>query len=243
MSRRNIDGRRIRWIAFDAVGTLIHPFPSVAAIYHRVAQRHGSRLTIEEIAPRFRQAFASVEQSAALPCAVRRSSEASHTCEERERLRWQVIVRTVLDDVSSADACFPELFSQFGQPSAWRCFPEVEETLGTLRRSGFRLAVSSNFDARLHPVMDGLPALRPIELRIVSSQVGHRKPSVRFYESLLAAAECSPAEMVIVGDDRQNDVEAAEAAGIAALQIDRSDRGGHNSALRSLAEIIERLHR
>lgn len=241
MHQPAIDPRRIRWIAFDAVDTLIKPTPSVAAIYHQIGVRHGSRVPLEEVKARLRQAFSPADEEGALSCACREADEAWHTCESRERLRWRTIVETVLADVVSPNACFDELFAHFGRPSSWTCFPDVEPALVKLREVGFRLAVSSNFDARLNGVMDGLPALRPIELRVISSQVGYRKPSRRFFQSLLLRTECDPAELIFVGDNPQTDVAAANAAGIAALQIDRAAAKGENRLLRSLAEIIELL--
>jgi len=234
----NLNAEPIRWIAFDAVGTLIRPEPSVAAVYHGAGTRYGSRLSLEAVASRFGQSFARLDRDEILPCGCPQEANPLHTCETRERLRWRTIVDDVLDDVTSREACFAELFAHFGQPSAWRCFSDVEQTLVFLREAGFRLAVSSNFDARLHSVMDGLPALQPIELRVVSSQVGHRKPSADFFQSLLAAADCSPAEMIFIGDDPQNDVAAARAAGIASWRIDRTTGPRENHELRSLDEIV-----
>lgn len=231
----------IRWVAFDAVGTLIRPEPSVAAVYHGAGTRFGSQLSFDVVAARFGQTFARLDREEVLPCGCPQEADVLHTCETRESMRWRTIVDDVLDDVTSRDECFAELFAHFGQPSAWRCFSDVEQTLEHLREAGYRLAVSSNFDSRLHSVMDGLPALHPIELRVVSSQVGHRKPSVQFFESLLAAADCSPSEMVFIGDDPQNDVAAARAAGIASLRIDRTTGPRENHELRSLVEIVEWL--
>jgi putative hydrolase of the HAD superfamily len=243
MNHLTFDPRRIRWIAFDAVDTLIQPTPSVAAIYHQVGVRHGSRLTLDQIAARFRQAFSQLNREGVLSCGCPQAAEAWHTCETRERLRWQTIVEAVLDDVVCRDDCFDELFAHFGRPSSWKCFADVEPTLASLRETGFRLAVSSNFDARLNAVMDGLPALHPIGLRVISSQVGHRKPSKRFFQTLLSATGCGPTELVFVGDNPQTDIAAAEAAGIPSLLIDRAAATGENRLLRSLAEIVELMRR
>jgi putative hydrolase of the HAD superfamily len=236
-----IDPGRIRWIAFDAVDTLIEATPSVAAVYHQVGVRHGSRMTREQVATRFRQAFSQANEEGALSCGCPETDEAWHTCESRERLRWRTIVDAVLTDVVAREECFEELFVHFGRPSSWTCFPDVEPALLALREAGFRLAISSNFDARLNPVMDGLPPLRPIELRVISSQVGQRKPSIRFFQSLLSLTGCDPAEVIFIGDNPQTDVAAANAAGIAALRIDRAAAKGENRVLRSLAEIVEIL--
>jgi putative hydrolase of the HAD superfamily len=243
MTQPAIISRRIRWIAFDAVDTLIKPTPSVSAIYHEVGARHGSRLSREQVSARFREAFSRSAEANSLACGCADAAEPWHTCESREWLRWREIVESVLDDVVTRNQCFEELFAHFGQPTSWTCFPEVEATRAALRERGLRLAVSSNFDLRLNTVMDGLSALRPIELRVISSQVGHRKPSRRFFESLLLRTGCEPAELLFVGDNPQTDVAAASAAGIPSLRIDRSATNAENRALRSLIEIVDLVPR
>jgi putative hydrolase of the HAD superfamily len=238
MNDRILDPRKIRWIAFDAVDTLIRPTPSVGSVYHDIGVRHGSRLPREQIVARFRQAFARTNEEGTLSCNCPDANEEWHTCESRERMRWKIIVETVLDDVSSQQACFEELFTHFGLSSSWICFPDVEPALMALRERGIRLAVSSNFDERLHPVMDGLPALGPIELRVISSLVGYRKPSRRFFERLLHEAGCDAAEVLFIGDNPQSDVAAAQAAGLSALLIDRAAPRSDNRVLNSLTDLL-----
>jgi len=243
MHESAVDFHEIRWIAFDAVDTLIKPNPSVAAIYHAVGVRHGSCLPLEQVSGRFRSAFSRAEDDGVLACACLAADEPWHTCESRERLRWKSIVESVLDDVHDRAACFEDLFVHFGRPSSWICFPEVESVLAALKNLGFRLAVSSNFDARLNSVMDGLPQLEPIELRLISSEVGYRKPSGRFFESLLSRTGCSPAEILFVGDNPRTDIAAATAIGIPSLRIDRTTSQRQNLVLRSLSEIVELVDR
>jgi putative hydrolase of the HAD superfamily len=239
MDGQSFDSRGIRWLAFDAVGTLIRPNPPAGAVYHRIGARHGSRLKAEAVATRFRDALVGLAERDELKCGCPAASDRFHTCESRERLLWQQIVRSVLDDIANPDACFQELFAHFGQPTAWVCFPEVGAALRKLRQAGFRLAICSNFDGRLNGVMEGTPALSPIELRIISSEVGYRKPSGRFFETLIRRANCAPSEILFVGDDPTNDVVAAQSAGLSALQIDRNCALAQNRALRSLDDLIE----
>jgi putative hydrolase of the HAD superfamily len=241
MDGQTFDSRGIRWIAFDAVGTLIRPDPPAGAVYHRIGARHGSRLNAEAVAARFREALAGVAERDDLDCRCREASDRLHTCEAREGLRWQRIVRWVLDDVANSDACFQELFAHFGQPTAWACFPEVGAAFEELRQAGFRLAICSNFDGRLNAVMEGTPALSPIELRIISSEVGYRKPSGHFFETLIRRANCAASEILFVGDDPTNDVVAAQSAGLFALQIDRNCDSVQNRALCSLDDLVARL--
>ena len=232
---------RVRWIAFDAVDTLIRPNPPVADVYHEAGRRHGSRLTREQVASRFREAFAKVDDVGTLVCDCPETDDEGHTCESREELRWRTIVKAVLSDVADPEACFEELFAHFGRPASWSCFADVGPTLAALKEAGFHLAVSSNFDGRLNTVMDGLPPLEPIQLRFISSEVGHRKPSRRFFTSLLAATGCAPEQLIFVGDNPQTDVAAANAVGIPALEINRAALRPAPGLLRSLSEILERL--
>ncbi len=241
MTESDFDPRAIRWIALDAVGTLIHPQPSAGVAYHRVGQRHGSRLAAVEVSARFGKVFTRVLEAGDLDCGCAEAADRLHTCEARERIRWERIVRQVLDDVATPDACFAELFAHFGRPDAWACFPEVGAAIRRLRQSGYRLAVCSNFDARLNSVMTGLPELAPIELRIISSEVGYRKPSPRFFEALVRAAGCAPSEILVIGDDPKSDVAAARNSGLAALQIDHTDASLQNRALHSLDDLVALL--
>lgn len=206
----------IRWVVFDAVGTLIFATPGVAVAYHEIGQRHGSQLSLEEVSARFRSAFRNLETQDL-------SGDGSEiTSEAIEEERWRKIVSDVLSDVTSPDACFEDLFHHFGDPSSWACFDDVDGAIANLTSGGLQLAMASNFDARLHSVCEGLPELTSIPRRVVSSEVGFRKPSRSFYDALLRQIDASPNEVLMVGDDLANDVRGAEAAGIRAVLIDRS---------------------
>lgn len=229
--------RECKWIAFDAVGTLIHPLPPAAEVYHQVARRHGSRLPAEEVARRFRRAFHDTEQGdLALPDGLRLV-----TSEAREYERWRGIVTSVLDDVIDVAGCFDELFSHFGRAESWRCFDEVPEVLARLWTHGYRLAMASNFDRRLHAVCDGLPALSDIGLRIISSEVGCRKPGRKFFDALVMQAGCRAEQILMVGDDAANDIEGARRAGLQAVYLNRRT-SPHPGELGNLRQLIELLN-
>src|SRR4051794_36428646 len=125
----------IRWILFDAVGTLIYADPPVAEVYHAAATRFGSRLNVGEIHDRFPRALAA-EQQCGLP-----------TSEENERQRWRRIVDRVIDDVPEAgEAIFEQLWRHFAQPESWRLYEDVPAALDMLAQRGYQLGIASNFD-------------------------------------------------------------------------------------------------
>jgi putative hydrolase of the HAD superfamily len=219
----------IRAVFFDAVGTLIEPAPSAVDVYLAAARRHGTRLSRQTIAKRFRAAFCLEE-------AIDRN-RGWRTDEEREQQRWRSIVGTVLDDVRDPEACFAELWQHFARPESWRCLPGAVEVLGELARQGFCLGVASNFDRRLRGVAAGMPALRPVRQLVISSEVGWRKPALQFFEQVVSAAGVSASEIVFVGDDPVNDDEGARRAGLRVLLLSPAGR------ITGLADVLETLLR
>lgn len=201
----------IRWIAFDAGGTLIHPHPPVESVYHRIGAKYGSRYPAETVRERFQTAYASrLSESADLA-----------TDEIREREFWRAVVGDVLDDVHDPVGCFEELRRWYADPSAWRCFEDVTDSLARLKSRGFRLALASNFDERLNTICDGLQALREIEVRVISSEVGWRKPHRRFFDALVRSCGSPAGEILFVGDHPEHDVRGAVSAGLQAVHLDR----------------------
>lgn len=202
----------IHAIAFDAVGTLIHPSPGAAEVYWEAGRRHGSRLDLADIRQRFKSAFTREEDAD--------RTAGYRTSEERERERWRRIVGRVLDDVRDPQACFNELFEHFGKPSAWSCASQTDEVLQELTGRGYWLALASNYDRRLRSVHAGLPALGAVRTLVISSEVGWRKPAPEFFHAVSRHFALPPARILHVGDDPANDYEGARAAGLRALLLD-----------------------
>lgn len=238
--------QRFRCIALDAVGTLIFAEPSVSIAYTEIGRRHGSNQSAEQVKSQFAEAMRRADE-----LSVTRFGEPSRTSEEHERDFWQQVVRDVLPDVREPQACFAELFEHFARPESWRCFDDVGQTVTSLEQRGYRVLIASNFDARLDRVCDGLPALRDVRCRVISSLVGYRKTHPGFYAAVAQAAGCDASEVLMVGDDLVNDVESARAAGIAAVHLRREfvvpPLGGGppknrlKAELRTLTDLLEWL--
>jgi putative hydrolase of the HAD superfamily len=206
----------IQAIVYDAVGTLIHVKHSVAGIYAEFGRRFGSRLDGGEVRRRFQIAFARQD---------RLDEDAGwRTDEARERARWRDIVMEVLDDIADPAGCFESLFAEFSKPEVWSYDPDAIEVLAAMERRGYRQAMASNFDRRLHGVIAGMPPMRHLERVIVSSEVGWRKPAPEFFAALAVTLGLSASDILFVGDDRGNDYEAARRAGMRALLLDPHQR-------------------
>jgi len=204
----------ISGIVLDAVGTLIKPVPSVAEAYTEAARRQGVELSRDDVRSRFNRHFQSDEV---------RSDRGIHSTDESTEIdRWRRIVAMVLPELPDPRRAFDELWEHFGDPSSWRCFPDVAPALRAFHESGIAVCIGSNFDGRLRQVVLGLPELRGVmDALVISSEVGYRKPHPAFYEAVCRRLDLSPDRVLCVGDDRENDVRGAIRAGLSAMLVDR----------------------
>ena len=224
--------RQIRCVAFDAVGTLIYPEPSVSHVYWTIGKQHGSGQTVEQVRSRFNIVFQELSPG------IRGDYS---TSEREETDRWRHIVERVLFDATDFDSCFDSLYRHFGESRSWRAFPDVAETLECLARSHVAVLVASNFDARLNPVCDGLPELNGLQSRVISATIGWHKPSARFYDHVIESAGIPANQILMVGDDFDNDVAAARACGLQAVWLNRAGQASADciTDLRHLEQWID----
>jgi putative hydrolase of the HAD superfamily len=222
----------IRAVFFDAVGTLLFPEPPAPVVYGEAARRQGLAIPPEVIRRRFVAAFRAEEDADRAAGWV--------TSEEREVARWRRIVAESLLGVADPEACFRELFDHFAKPAAWSVNSDAAAVFAALGQGGLLLGLASNYDARLWSVLEGNPELAPLLDRVViSAMVGHRKPSQIFFDGVARVAECELAEVLIVGDDFENDYEGATAAGMNAVLLDQDGR--HHDIpqrIKTLAELL-----
>jgi putative hydrolase of the HAD superfamily len=218
-------------IVFDAVGTLLHADPPAADVYHLAGWQHGSQLSREEVARRFRAAFAASEAGEGL--------DRPPTSENHERDRWRRIVAAVFDDVPDPGGMlFHSLWRHFAEPDNWRVFDDAAAVLADLADRGLRLAIASNYDRRLKSAVAANPVLRRCERCFISSEAGFPKPDRRFFEFAAAQLDLPPAEILLVGDDWTNDIQGARAAGWQAIWLDRKALGGPEPGIRNLFEVL-----
>lgn len=214
-----------RLICLDAAGTLFRVRGSIGAIYAETAVAHGlpeRRDLADVLERRFREIFPS------MPAPVYRPRARVHN-DRIDRAWWRLLVARVLEGLgplSFADF-FDEVYAVFAQPSAWEAYPEVAEVLLDLRRRGLRLAIVSNFDARLFPVCEGLGLAAAVDAIVIAADVGVAKPGVGIFHAALQRFGLQRAGALHVGDSLEEDVQGALAAGLRPVYLHRdwdSDR-------------------
>ena len=207
----------IKAVFFDAAGTLIKPARSVGESYAAIAAKHGKEVSSTNITERFRTCFDAAPRLA-FPGAT------EDTVAALERDWWKSLVAQVFEPWSPFvrfEEYFAELFAYFASPNAWTLYPEVLETLTSLKERGLILDVISNFDSRLVRILDGLGAGAQFENIFVSSRVGYAKPDGRIFNAALSCHGLAPAQALHVGDSEINDLSGANQAGIKGILVER----------------------
>lgn len=201
----------VRAVAFDAVGTVMYPQPTVAEAYQQAIERHcGVTIAADEVRSAVRTALRA------------RSDEGDlRTDETAEHEFWADLIQRLCPDSEGFQACFDDLFQHFAAPGSWRCYPEVAEVIRYLQSQNIRIVIASNFDRRLNPVCDGLPELSGVTERVISSVVGWRKPAPEFFAAVAEQLNTAPKNVLFVGDDLINDVEGAHQAGMQTAWVHR----------------------
>ncbi|KAI8562476.1 hypothetical protein RHMOL_Rhmol03G0039500 [Rhododendron molle] len=104
--------------------------------------------------------------------------------------------------------------SRNGWKAAWHlCDPDAEKVFKALRTSGVKLAVVSNFDTRLRPLLRALNCDHWFDAVAVSAEVEAEKPNPTIFLKACELLGVKPEDAVHVGDDRRNDIWGARDAG------------------------------
>ncbi|KAI5083076.1 hypothetical protein GOP47_0002819 [Adiantum capillus-veneris] len=193
-----------RALFVDAAGTLIEASQSTQQIYHEIGLKYGVKFSEEEIAAKYKAAYGQPW------CRYRMRYE------EDGRFYWQLIVQEATG--CKDPALLEDLYQYYTTEKAWHIGdPEAGTALKAIRTAGIKLAVVSNFDTRLRPLMKALHCYDWFDTIIVSAEVGLEKPNPEIFLTACKELGVRPEQVLHVGDDKTNDLVGASAAGCDSL--------------------------
>lgn len=204
-------------LLLDAMGTLIGLRQSVGTTYAAVAQTHGLQLEAAAIDRVFPEVF-----SQAPPLAF--PGLRGQALGAAEVAWWGERINTTLQQaggVPASEALQQELFAHFANPALWKVYDDVPDQLQRWKARGMKLAVVSNFDQRLHGLLDGLGLSQWLDAVVISSDAGAAKPDPLPLHLALEALGLEAQQVWHVGDSRA-DEQAALAAGIRCVVVRRA---------------------
>ncbi len=112
------------------------------------------------------------------------------------------------------------LFERFADAALWQVYPEVPACIERWRSRPLKLAVVSNFDSRLPPLLADLGLAAALDALVVSSQVGAAKPDPAPFQRALQILQLEAHQVWHVGDSPEDEL-GARAAGIRCLMVRR----------------------
>jgi putative hydrolase of the HAD superfamily len=207
-------------IFLEVVGTLFGVRDGVGAQYAIVADRFG--VTVD--ADALDVAFYAVFKQAGSPAFPDASPE---TIPQLEFDWWRsVVVETfqlagVLDQFVEFDRFFDAVFQYFATDVPWVVYPETFMVLNGLQTIGIPLGVLSNFDSRIYAVLRSLKLYSYFQSVTISTEAGAAKPNPAIFHCAIAKHGCEASQAWHVGDSRTEDFEAAIAAGLRGIWVDR----------------------
>lgn len=212
-------------MTFDVGGTLIEPWPSVGHLYAEVAARFGVGVEPERLNRQFAAAWRA-----------KRGFDYS-------RAAWLDLVQRSFVGISEPlpEGYFAAVYERFAEPDAWRIFDDVLPTLEALNQRGIRLAVISNWDERLEPLLEWQGLRGHFEVVVVSCRAGFTKPSPEIFRLAVERLALAPEAVLHIGDSRAEDLHGSRAAGLHARLIHRDELPIAGEQLRSLGELVELL--
>ena len=211
-------------VFLDALGTLVDLEPP----WNHLRSAVPDEISDESLVNAVRAEMAYYKEHSHEGRDVASLADLRHRC--AEVLSQQLGVEVTVDELVEAVRMSP--------------FPDAAPALERLRSRELTLVVVSNWDCSLGEVLArcGLDPL--LDGAVSSAEAGARKPDPAIFGPALEIAGVEPAAALHVGDTFEEDVDAAHAAGIPVLFIDREGTGGGSDevpSISSLAEIEEHL--
>lgn len=214
------DVKQPKVIFLDAVGTMFGVKGSVGEVYAQMAQQFGVTVPADRVNSAFYQSFKTTPP----PVFPGKQLEEIPQCEFEW---WEAIARNtfqqveVLDQFTDFSAYFSQLYAHFSTTEPWTIYPDVLQALHHWQELGIELGVLSNFDSRLHSVLQALDLSSFFTSVTISTEVGAAKPDPQIFAVALDKHQCSANSAWHVGDSLQEDYHGARAAGLRAIWLQR----------------------
>jgi len=234
----NLEHAPLRLLCLDVGGTLLEERIPRWGIYAEIGAAQGLPSTPDEMRELMREAHVSLPRE--LDGAFRYSDP------------WfEAFIRRIFGERLGGSAqqvaeITEEAFRRFETAETFRLFPGVRGFLDRLRERGVRLAVVSNWSARLPHVLEAVGIADRFDAVLCSALEGTEKPDPELFLRAMERLGIEPRATRHVGDQPRYDVVGARAAGIEPVWIRHSGPEGppgYDDVLRvgSFAELEEAL--
>ena len=240
----------VNTVFFDMGGTLAGLNPSYQDLYHRIFQKAGYVLSLDDVESAIGYSWGIVadqDETTEYANTLEGTREWQREVEERimDRLNIHPNVR---EDV------FWQIIEVFEDPASYRLYADVRAVLDKLKAAGYRMAIISNWSWHLPDLCDSLGLTPYFEQIFTSARLGFAKPHPAIFQRALAGMKVEPKEAIHIGDSFRADIMGASRAGIQPLWLLRPEdyplyedglaerkAPGGTKVIRGLAEVADLL--
>ncbi|NWF62189.1 MAG: HAD family hydrolase [Fischerella sp.] len=213
---------RPKVIFLDAVGTIFGVKGSVGEVYSQIAREFGVATSAETLNEMFLQSFK------AAPPPVFPDVQEQDIPQYEFEWWFQIASNTfkqagVFEQFYDFSAFFSEVYIHFGTAEPWFVYDDVIPALTKWQKMGIELGIVSNFDSRLYSVLQALELRDFFSSITISTQAGAAKPDPQIFAIALEKHNCEPAAAWHIGDSIAEDYQAAKAAGLRGIWINRGN--------------------
>ncbi|XP_059473537.1 rhythmically expressed gene 2 protein-like [Neocloeon triangulifer] len=232
-----------RLVTFDVTGTLLKFKQPPGAFYAQVAAQLGLKADPEDLQTAFKRQWTHMNK-------VKPNFGLKH---EGWQPWWQeTVIRTFVDAKIETDhqtlfKLADTLITKFTDSSCWAPRDGAVSLLEELQKSPVTLGVVSNFDPRLHNILEACQLSKYFRFVLTSYEAGCAKPDPKIFQKALELAKIEglqPQEALHVGDNADLDVEGAKSAGWQTWLVENGDKNkkqGGDERKGSLIDLKEHL--
>lgn len=227
-------------ISLDAADTLFFIKDGLGVAYSKILKNYTNQYNPEEISTTFKKHFSSKK-------GLHFTSLQGEDLFNAEKNWWYVLVKDIFLDLGmfkDFDQYFDDLYDYFSS-EAWEIYPDTLPALKKLKKMGYKVIITSNFDSRIYKVCEKLKITENIDSFTISSESGFSKPDKRIFYKSLEKVGSLPENSIHVGDNYKLDYLASLEVGMKSLLIVRDDNSINNieaTKINSLENIMEHLN-
>lgn len=211
--------RGVEAVFFDAGETLLHAYPTFPDLLANTLRAAGHEVEQAAVHDRMPMMYEAFSAAAAVGDLWTTSTASS-------RRFWGDVYAVLLADLGLdfEPGLIDRLYSTFTDHSNYVLFDDVMPTLRSLRASGVKLGLISNFEEWLEGLLEALDLTGFFEVRVISGSEGLEKPDPAIFRVALERLGVDAGVSAYVGDSPEFDMVPATALGMIPVLIDRRDR-------------------
>ncbi len=202
----------LKCLFLDAEGTFLLFNPSLGEIYRRIWKTFGIDLDPELTTQKMRTFFKRIFKEKLVPPLN------GQICKKA----WREVFEMAFEEYKNLEffeEAFEKAYEYFSNPQCVKVAQGFEEFIRKAKDQGLKVAVISNWDARLYPILEGHRLLPYFDAVFLGCEVGYLKPRPEIFKRALEHFGLKPEETLMIGDTFEDDIKIPKALGMHTFHI------------------------